>query len=160
MLLFLIIFYSLPYLDAVVYETLRKSSFVAYGVPHQLIEDLEHQGFKLPKGLILIPNIYHANHDPCVWVDPENFRPERFLEVDGDEKRKLKECVAAFQEGKRKCPGEQMAKDLIFVITAKLVQGFSFEAVEGRNSKDYQAADVGFALVAPKYGFKVGRRAN
>lgn len=42
------LFDSLPYLDAVVYETLRKSSFAAYGVPHQLIEDLVYQGFILP----------------------------------------------------------------------------------------------------------------
>lgn len=110
--------------------------------------------------MILIPNIYHANHDTEVWGDPETFWPERFLKVNASEKRKLKECVTTFQEGKRRCPGEQMAKDFMFVMAAKLVQRFSFEAVEGRNYKDYKVADVGFALVAPKFGFKIKRCAN
>lgn len=152
-------FDRLPYLDAVIHETLRKSSLPAYGVPHQLLDDMDYSGYKLPKGTILISNIYHANHDPNVWGDPELFRPERFW--DGNsfaEKSKLKDYVATFQEGRRKCPGEHMAKDFMFLLTSKLVQMFSFHPVDGRCKDEYQIARVGFTLLAPDFGFRIKTR--
>lgn len=144
--------FRLPYLDAVVSEALRKSCLIAYGIPHTMLEDLKYKEFILPKGLLVIPNIYHANHDPAVWGDPENFRPERFLEGSEANRKVLKDSIATFQEGKRRCTGEQVAKDTMFLITAKLVQNYKFLPEKGRNSKEYTEPVVGLGLIPPIIG--------
>jgi cytochrome P450 len=36
----------------------------------------EYEGYFLPKGAVVYPNLYEAHHDVEFWEDPENFRPE------------------------------------------------------------------------------------
>ena len=53
------------------------------GVPHCATEDTTIQGFNIPKGTTIISNLWAVNHDPNLWKDPEEFRPERFLNEEG-----------------------------------------------------------------------------
>lgn len=121
---------------------------------HETRDKISFEGFTLKKGLLLIGNLYYAHYDKSVWNDPENFRPERFLlETDnGDVKinEKLKECVLAFQPGKRNCPGDHVAKDILFIFAAKLVQKFNFSPDPARSRKDYTTPDGGIILSPPK----------
>lgn len=138
-------------------ETLRMSSFAPTGIPHVLLEDVQYEEFYLPKDLILIPNIYHANHNVNVWGDPENFRPDRFLEGTETERKRLRDSVASFQEGKRRCVGEQMAKDNLFLFAARLFQKYSFYPENGKNIAEFLKPIEGFVLMPPKFGVRIVR---
>jgi cytochrome P450 len=67
------------YLSAVVDETLRVRPVVPI-VVRMLTEEFELDGYRLPAGTRVTPSIYLVNRNPRVYEDPDEFRPERFLE--------------------------------------------------------------------------------
>jgi cytochrome P450 family 135 len=67
------------YLSAVVEETLRVRPVVPI-VVRMLTEEFELDGYRLAPGTRMTPSIYLVNRNPRVYEDPEEFRPERFLE--------------------------------------------------------------------------------
>ncbi|PFH52584.1 hypothetical protein AMATHDRAFT_74066 [Amanita thiersii Skay4041] len=70
---------SLPYVDALIKEVFRWNTVVPTAVPHRAMQDDVHDGYYIPKGSLIIPNIWKLMHDPKVYADPFTFRPERFL---------------------------------------------------------------------------------
>ena len=46
-------------------------------------QDDWYEGYLIPKGATVIPNVWGMNHDPDVYPDPDVFRPERFLDSTG-----------------------------------------------------------------------------
>ena len=91
---------QLPYISAIVKETLRWAPAVPTGSPHRLMEDDIYKGMFIPAGATVIENIwsvYSSNqgrispdtsgrgvcYDENVYPDPETFNPERFLTKDG-----------------------------------------------------------------------------
>lgn len=85
-----------------------------------------YKGYTIPKGTLVIPNLYSALYDPNEWDNPEDFRPERFLLPDGT-LSKHRESLIPFSAGKRICPGESLARDQLFLILCSLVQRFRFK---------------------------------
>jgi cytochrome P450 family 135 len=67
------------YMTAVVNETLRVRPVVPI-VVRMLQEELQVGPYMLPAGTRVTPSIYLTNRDPRTYPDPEEFRPERFLE--------------------------------------------------------------------------------
>ena len=52
---------ELPFLMAVVKESLRWNPVTPFGVPHQLIQEDTYKGYTLPKGTIVIPNTWYVD---------------------------------------------------------------------------------------------------
>ncbi|TFK74232.1 cytochrome P450 [Pluteus cervinus] len=75
---------SLPYLEAVYRELLRWRPVVPLGVPHSSTEDDYYKGYFIPKGSIVMANVWTMTRDESVYPDPENFLPERFLDEHGN----------------------------------------------------------------------------
>jgi cytochrome P450 len=71
------------YMQAVIHETLRCRPVVP-GVVRLLHEPLLLAGYDLPVGTRVVASIYLTNHNPRVYEDPEEFRPERFLGAQPD----------------------------------------------------------------------------
>lgn len=145
----------MPYTEAVIMETMRLSSFVPMGVLHRLLEDLEIDNYKFPKGLVLIPNIYHCHNNKDVWTDPERFRPERFLDEQGE---KLREHFVPFQQGKRQCVGEPLAKDMLFIYVTRIFQLFNVSPDKCVKPEDYYEPDLGYVLFPPSLGLHIQPR--
>jgi len=73
---------NLPYIDAIVKESIRLIPPAATGVPHAVIQEDTYRGWVIPKGSMIIANAWAMLRDPNVYSDPESFRPERFLSDD------------------------------------------------------------------------------
>jgi cytochrome P450 len=112
-------------------EVLRISSIIPYGVPHRATEDTELRGYLIPKGVSVYASFYSTHHDPEVWGDPENFRPDRFLSSDGS-KVERHESLLPFSTGRRTCPGELLARHQLFLFLTTLVQNFRICNEDGK----------------------------
>ena len=51
---------SLPYVDAILKETMRWHVIVPLSVPHYTSEDDEYNGYIIPKGTTVMPNIWYV----------------------------------------------------------------------------------------------------
>lgn len=112
----------MPYMSAVVNETFRLSSILPGNVLHSTLGQTEIGGYTLPKGTIIMPNLYQVHHDEKYWGDPENFRPERFLNSDGSFRKS--ERVIPFSTGKRVCIAENLAQVEFFMFLTGILQNF------------------------------------
>ena len=72
-------------------------------------------------------NCFNTIHmDAGNFADPETFKPERFLDGNGDFVRSDK--VILFGIGKRRCPGEILARAEYFLFLTHLIQTFQMKA--------------------------------
>ena len=125
-------------------EIFRKSSIVVTGVMHTALQDGKILDYDIPQGTWIMPNIYAIHHDPKIWGDPENFRPERFLSDDG-KTVKRNENLLPFSLGKRQCIGENLARDSVFLFTTNIFQRFSV-TLDPTKSEPTLDAQIGFIL--------------
>lgn len=73
---------ALPYITAVVKETLRWRPFNQSGFPRTLSEDDEYEGYRFPAGTEFTWNAYSIALNENEYDDPLRFIPERFLNDD------------------------------------------------------------------------------
>ena len=101
---------DLPYLHAIIKETMRLYPPAPLSAPHQSREDCVVAGYNVPKGTRLFVNLWRIHRDPNVWSDPNEFQPERFLtsqkhvDIKGNHFELL-----PFGSGRRMCPGVSFA---------------------------------------------------
>lgn len=67
------------YLDAVIKESLRLRPVVPV-VARRLRAQVELAGHEIPAGSVLMVSVHLLHRDPRLYEDPDEFRPERFLE--------------------------------------------------------------------------------
>ncbi|WAR03298.1 CP2U1-like protein [Mya arenaria] len=115
---------ALPYTQATLLEIQRIANTLTFSLPHVANSDSTLFGYTIPKGSIVIANLYSAHQDPKYWPDPDSFRPERFLNSDGKVARK--DGMVPFGNGPRLCIGEPLARMELFLIFTNLLQSFRF----------------------------------
>ncbi|KAG2156216.1 cytochrome P450 [Suillus clintonianus] len=120
--------HSLPYTEALVKEVLRWNVVGPTGIAHRLIEDDIHDGYYIPKGSLIIPNIWYMLNDPQTYADPSEFNPERFLAKDGKEAETDPRTVV-FGFGRRICPGLHLADASVWISTAMSLAVFNISKV-------------------------------
>ncbi|CAE7138980.1 unnamed protein product, partial [Rhizoctonia solani] len=67
----------LPYTNRLIKEVLRWRPAVPTGIPHACFQDDIYRGYSIPKGAMVIANIWAMSRDEKVYPDPENFNPDR-----------------------------------------------------------------------------------
>jgi len=60
--------------------------------------DVTLNGYHIPTGAQIIPLQHFVHNDPNLWVEPEAFKPERFINAEG--KVKKPDCFLPFGVGK------------------------------------------------------------
>nr|ASL69772.1 cytochrome P450 1A [Coryphaenoides armatus] len=123
---------NLPILEACILEIFRHSSFLPFTIPHCTSKNTSLDGYFIPKDTCVFINQWQINHDPELWKEPSAFNPDRFLSADGTEVNKLEgEKVMIFGMGKRRCIGEMIARNEVYLFLAILIQRLRFHAVPG-----------------------------
>lgn len=74
----------LRYTEAVLLEILRLSSVAPLAIVHRALQTTTLYGHTIPENTLALVSLKGLHTDREYWGDPEVFRPERFLDVDGN----------------------------------------------------------------------------
>jgi len=127
---------ALPYLDCFLQEVYRWHCPVPLGVPHALSEDDEYRGWYIPKGCMVIPNLWLMTVDEEVYPKPGAFRPERFLGLSEEEAERLDPRNIIFGHGRRICPGRRFADVSVWLAVANIVAAFDIRKARDADGKE------------------------
>ncbi|KAF8154861.1 putative monooxygenase [Crassisporium funariophilum] len=133
----------LPYIRSIIAETFRWSPAIPLGIPHALTQDDIYNGIHIPKGALVMPNVWHMLHDPEIYPNPMEFNPERFNNLDS-EMAKVNDLAFGF--GRRVCPGMHFAEGTLFAIVATTLATCHILPGLDANGKE----------VLPKYAYTPG----
>ncbi|XP_042957914.1 cytochrome P450 705A5-like [Carya illinoinensis] len=155
---------NLPYLQAVVKETLRL--YPPIGVTaRECREDCKIKGYHVSQNTMLAINLYSIMRDPEVWDNPNEFRPERFLVSNNSKllhdknqnheneltgRQSLIDYVP-FGGGRRGCPGSILAYSTINQTIAAIVQCFDWK-VGGGGDHDLEQPKVDMEVENSGFG--------
>ncbi|XP_043512841.1 probable cytochrome P450 303a1 [Frieseomelitta varia] len=118
----------MTYMNAIVLESFRMFVGRTLNIPHRAQRDTTILGHKIPKNTMLIVNFNRILMDES-WNDPEDFRPERFIDESGNIITPA--AYFPFSLGRHRCMGENLARNNTFVIATTLLQAFTFSIVPG-----------------------------
>lgn len=142
---------KLPYLEAVCNETLRLIPIVP-AVARILRKPMELDGYMLPEGTPVSVAIGAIHHNPELYPNPMEFRPERFIE-----RRYFPHEFLPFGGGHRRCVGATLAMHEMKLVIAELIKNWEFELIEPHKT-EFIRRNV---TVAPSDGVRcrvIGRR--
>ena len=74
-------------------------------------------------------------HDPEAYPDPEEFKPERFLNEDGST-RDDPTLSLIFGIGKRICPGRHFVDDTVFIVASSVLSVFNVTKARDENGNE------------------------
>ncbi|KAH8105626.1 cytochrome protein [Phellopilus nigrolimitatus] len=122
----------LPYIEALEKEVLRWNNVVPMGIPHVVTEEDTYMDYRIPKGTIVLSNIWQMTHDPCTYKDPFEFKPERFL----GEAPEMDSRTLVFGFGRRVCPGKELADVSLFLSIAMTVAVFNISRAKDASGRE------------------------
>ncbi|KAJ6527869.1 cytochrome P450 [Mycena vulgaris] len=126
---------QLPYVTAVVKETMRMWPVAPIAVPHAVTEDDTYRGYRIPAGSVVIANSWAMLHDESVCPEPHKFKPERFL-LDGKLNLSVRDPLdIIFGFGRWSCPGRYMGLDSVWVMIASMLAVFNINKPIGEDGK-------------------------
>lgn len=133
---------SLPYLDAVINETLRIDPPVVMfqRVPHQDYP-VPGQNYIIPKYTRIIIPTYSIHHDPQNYPNPEQYDPDRFLPENKDSIKPF--TFVPFGAGPRICIGMRFALVNAKLSLATIITKFRLVKTEETVEKpEYSAGSI------------------
>ncbi|KAG0434422.1 hypothetical protein HPB47_019120 [Ixodes persulcatus] len=123
----------MPFTMAAIWEMYRWKTISPLGIPRGATDDTHIRGFFIPKGTVVIANLWAVHMDPKLWTKPDEFDPRRFMDEEGRGILAKPEYLIPFSIGKRMCPGETLATVEIFVYLTSLLQKFRVLPEEGHD---------------------------
>ncbi|PQM35081.1 cytochrome P450 93A3 [Prunus yedoensis var. nudiflora] len=135
---------NLPYLQAIVKETLRLHPTGPL-IMRESTEACSIGGYEIPAKTRLFVNVWAINRDPNHWEKPLEFEPERFVTVEGSGKSQLDVRgqhfhLLPFGSGRRGCPGTSLALQVVQTTLAAMIQCFEWKVEGGSNNVDMEEA--------------------
>lgn len=101
---------SLPYLEAVIMETLRLYPSVPGGQPRRVPKDCSLGGYdNIPAGTTVQCYASTLHRTPEVFPEPEQWKPERWIESSPEHLSTMRRWFWAFGSGGRMCIGSNFA---------------------------------------------------
>ncbi|KAL1673532.1 cytochrome P450 [Schizophyllum commune] len=149
----------LPYTTAVVLESLRYRPIAPQGFPHLYTgseADLYH-GYTIPKGTVVMQNIWSMTRDETTYPDPDTFKPERFLTADGALDPTVRNpCDIVFGFGRRVCPGIHLAYTTLWLTAACTLRTYTISKTNRQDGSVVEPSSdlvsVGVTMKPADYG--------
>ncbi|KAJ5306504.1 hypothetical protein N7508_005519 [Penicillium antarcticum] len=116
-------------------DQLPKHPVASMGIPHASSEDDTWEGYSIPKGSLLMPNIWAMTHDPAIYHDPMTFKPERFLGIDG-RGPEMDPHDLVFGFGCHICPARFLADTTVYLSAAQSLAVFNIRPIDGQKGKN------------------------
>jgi cytochrome P450 len=114
------------YLDATIKETLRARPVVT-DVGRKLTREIELNGYRLPAGTLVMPAIAAIHFREDLYPEPDEFRPERFLQGTPDAYTWI-----PFGGGVRRCIGASFAQFEMRAIIRTILERTRMRAAAAR----------------------------
>lgn len=117
----------LPYLNAVLRESLRMYSPLPAFEPRLCPSDTLIDGYRIPAGTVVGMSPYCLHRDGNVYPEPLKFAPERWLTADGlllDESDARNKYFWAFSSGARMCIGMHLANAEMLTLVATILRKY------------------------------------
>lgn len=146
---------KLPYLHAVVKESMRLHMAIPLLVPHMNLQQAKLGGYDIPAESKILVNAWYLANNPELWEKPEVFNPDRFLgpekiDASGNDFRFL-----PFGVGRRSCPGIILAIPIVSLLIGRLVQSFELLLPPGQSKLDVTGLGGQFSLQIAKHSVVV-----
>ncbi|KAJ6508665.1 cytochrome P450 [Mycena sanguinolenta] len=131
---------ELPYCEAIVREIFRWRPITPVAIAHATNEDDVYEGYLIPKGTIILPNVWAMVHDEAMYPDPDTFKPERFLNADGT--LNSDDLIIGFGFGRRICAGRHAADATLWAATVSLLATFNIAKAKDAAGKEIEIENV------------------
>ncbi|XP_051149418.1 geraniol 8-hydroxylase-like [Andrographis paniculata] len=118
----------LPYLRAVIKETLRLHPPLPFLVPRRAAAPCRLRGFDIPEGTQVLVNAWAIGRDAGAWEEPMKFRPERFLTAGAADYRGRSFELIPFGAGRRICPAMPLALRVVPMALGAVLRSFDWLA--------------------------------
>jgi cytochrome P450 len=157
---------SLPYIRAIVKETLRMRPVTNIGTPHYTTAPITYKNTYIPANSVVCLQQYPIHYDPNLFADPTRFNPDRFLAYPMGAGHYAAGPASArdhwsFGAGRRICSGLHLAENSMFIVLAKLLWAFDILPpldAAGRevevDTSDKAFDSVGSTTMAKVYGVR------
>ncbi|KAI8641273.1 cytochrome P450 [Parasitella parasitica] len=125
---------NMKYAHAVFYEVLRHYPSVPLNQKYALNDDIWPDGTQIRKGDYILWCPYAQGRSEKVWgADAKVFRPERWINEQGELRRESQGQWPAFHAGPRVCLGQHLATLEALVAIIFLLKRYKFSLVAGQN---------------------------
>jgi cytochrome P450 len=123
----------LPYIRAIVKETLRLRPVTNIGTPHYTTAPITFKDIYIPAKSVVCLQQYPMHYDANLFEHPRRFNPERYLNHPHGSGHYAAGPAAsrdhwAFGAGRRICSGVHLAENSMFIVLAKLLWAFDILA--------------------------------
>jgi len=131
-----------PFLSAVIQEAMRLMPVA----PFIYLENISTEniaGYQIPAGTMLVMLLSQTGHDETEFNKPENFKPERWINMSTENQKKYAKELMHFGGGARLCPGMQLSFVEIKYALIALFKQFTFTKSDtNQKTQDYFAFTV------------------
>ncbi|KRX13700.1 Cytochrome P450 1A1 [Trichinella nelsoni] len=118
----------LVYAEAFLNEVFRFGSVLPFAIPHATASNATLDCHNIAQGVPVLGNLWAVHHDQDLFPDPMTFNPDRFIRpTDGTLNRQLLANVIPFSTGTRRCPGEFLARQNLFLLIINLTNRFQIQ---------------------------------
>ncbi|KDQ21383.1 hypothetical protein BOTBODRAFT_25823 [Botryobasidium botryosum FD-172 SS1] len=130
---------STPYIACLLKELQRWIPVTPMNLPHRPMEPDYYNGYFIPEGSVVLPNVWAITRDEANYKDPERFWPERF-ELPEPE---LDPYEYAFGFGRRRCPGIHFSDAMTYATVVSILATFDISKPRDENGEEL---DVEYSL--------------
>ncbi|KAK2616570.1 hypothetical protein QQS21_000393 [Conoideocrella luteorostrata] len=135
---------EVPYISALVRESLRFYTPSRLALPRLAVQSFEYEGKIIPEGTTVILNTFACNMDPTLYGDPTVFRPERWF-------NNPDLPIFSYGLGYRMCAGYTLANREIYILLTRIIASFEIGASPEVDADHITGcADPAHQAMAPK----------
>ncbi len=134
----------LKYTEMVFQEAMRLYP-PAWIISRKALDDDEIDGYRIPKGALVVTSPYVTQRMPALWPEPDTFRPERFSPDESQGRHRY--AYYPFGGGPRLCIGNGFAMVEAAIIIATVAQRYTLS-----NPSAHPAAVEPGVTLRPKHG--------